>query len=148
MKIALVVVAALIALIVIVCAVGAMLPKRHSVTRSALIARPPADVYALIRELAEHGNGDGIHYEIVEDQPPHRFVTRIADKDLGYGGSWTYQLAPENGGTRVTITEDGEVTNVFFRFMSRFVFGHTATMDKYLAALQKRLARSAADQAR
>ena len=47
-------------------------------------------------------------------------------------------LAAENGGTRVTIREDGEVSNVLFRFMSRYVFGHTATMDSYLTALAKR----------
>ena len=35
-------------------------------------------------------------------------------------------------GRDLTITEDGEVYNVFFRFMSRFVFGHHATMDAYL----------------
>jgi len=29
------------------------------------------------------------------------------------------------------------VTNVVFRFMSRFVIGHTATIDAYLRALEK-----------
>jgi len=48
-------------------------------------------------------------------------------------------FSAENGATRLTITEDGEVSNVFFRFMSRFVFGHTATLDSYLAALTKQL---------
>ena len=33
------------------------------------------------------------------------------------------------------ITENGEVYNPLFRFMSRFVFGHTATIDKYLEDL-------------
>jgi hypothetical protein len=37
----------------------------------------------------------------------------------------------------VRITEDGEVYNPIFRFMSRFVFGHTHTMDAYLRALGK-----------
>jgi hypothetical protein len=35
------------------------------------------------------------------------------------------------------ITEDGEVYNPVFRFVSRFVMGHTATMDKYLADVGK-----------
>jgi hypothetical protein len=38
----------------------------------------------------------------------------------------------------VTITEDGEVSNALFRFMSRYVFGHTATLDAYLASLARR----------
>jgi len=65
-------------------------------------------------------------------------VTRILDTNLGYSGQWTYAFAAENGGTRVTITEDGEVSNVIFRFMSRYVFGHTATLDTYLNSIAKR----------
>jgi len=64
-------------------------------------------------------------------------VTRIRDTDLGYSGQWTYTLVPENGGTRVTITEDGEVSNVLFRFMSRYVFGMASTIDTYLRSLAK-----------
>jgi hypothetical protein len=65
-------------------------------------------------------------------------VTRIRDTDLGYAGQWTYTFAAENGGTRITIQEDGEVSNVFFRFMSRYIFGHTATLDAYLKSLAQR----------
>lgn len=46
-------------------------------------------------------------------------------------------LEPENGKTLVRITEDGEVYNPFFRFMSRFVLGQTATLDAYLKAMGK-----------
>jgi transcription antitermination factor NusG len=62
---------------------------------------------------------------------------RIRDTDLGYSGQWTYSFEAENGGTRVTIREDGEVSNVLFRFMSRYIFGHTATIDSYLTSLSK-----------
>ena len=48
---------------------------------------------------------------------------RILYTDLGYSGKWTYVFAQENGDARVTITEDGEVSNALFRFMSRYVFG-------------------------
>ena len=37
---------------------------------------------------------------------------------------------------RLTITEDGEVYNPFFRFMSRFVFGQTATLDEFVRNLE------------
>jgi len=79
-----------------------------------------------------------ITYELLEDIPGARLVTRIVDQDLGYSGSWTYQFSGANGGTRVRITEDGEVPNVLFRFVSRFVFGHTATVDAYLKALGRK----------
>jgi hypothetical protein len=88
--------------------------------------------------LREEGRNGAINYELVEDVPGKRIVTRILDTDLGYSGKWTYVFAPENGGARVAITEDGEVSNALFRFMSRYVFGHTATLDAYLSSLARR----------
>lgn len=41
--------------------------------------------------------------------------------------------------TTVTITENGEVSNILFRFMSRYIFGHTASIDTYLKALANHL---------
>jgi hypothetical protein len=34
-------------------------------------------------------------------------------------------------GTELTITENGEVYNPLFRFVSRFIMGHAATIEKY-----------------
>ena len=62
-------------------------------------------------------------------------VTRIADRSLPFGGTWTYVLAPDGNGTRLTITEHGEVYNPIFRFVSRFIIGHTGTMEGVLRAL-------------
>jgi uncharacterized protein YndB with AHSA1/START domain len=163
MKIALIIVGVLVLVVAIVIAIGAMLPREHVASRSARIARPPADVYAAIRDFEslpkwradvqrvemlgladghlrfrEHASHGAVTYEVIEDVPPRKLVTRIADRDLGYSGSWTYELTPDGDGTELRITENGEVSNVVFRFMSRFVFGHTATMEKYLEALQKR----------
>jgi hypothetical protein len=44
--------------------------------------------------------------------------------------------------TQITITERGEVYNPIFRFMSRYVFSHHATIDAYLTALGKKLGES------
>jgi hypothetical protein len=66
---------------------------------------------------------------------PKRLVGRITDTSLPFRGSWTYVLQSEGTGTRLSITENGEVYNPIFRFMSRFVFGHTATMERYLVDL-------------
>jgi len=133
MKIALIILGTLVALILVVAIIGAMLPRAHTATRSAVIRKQPRDVYAIIRDLASTPE-----YEIVEDVPAQRLVSRIADKSLPYGGSWTYVLEAVPEGTRLTITENGEVYNPIFRFLSKFVFGHTKTMDDYLASLQKR----------
>lgn len=71
-------------------------------------------------------------------EPPSLLVARIADPSLPFGGTWTYRIAPAAGGSDVTITENGEVSNPLFRFMSRFVFGYAATLDEFVKDLEKR----------
>jgi hypothetical protein len=59
----------------------------------------------------------------------------IADENAPFSGRWEIELAPVAGGTSVQITERGEVRNAFFRFVSRFIMGHTATINEYLKNL-------------
>jgi hypothetical protein len=79
----------------------------------------------------------------MESTPPPgnatgRVVTRIADPKLPFGGTWTIEVTPVEGGTTLRITERGEVHNPIFRFMSRFIFGQTKSMEDYLGALGKK----------
>jgi polyketide cyclase/dehydrase/lipid transport protein len=87
----------------------------------------------LMRETDTHGQT--ITYERVEIRPPTLLQTVIADKNLPFGGGWTWNLHPQNDGTLVTITEDGEIYNPVFRFVSRFLIGYTRTIDNYLTRL-------------
>jgi hypothetical protein len=87
------------------------------------------------RQFREIGGNGSILYEIERHEPDTLLVTRIADPNLPFGGTWTYQLAPTGDGSSLRITEDGEVRNPVFRFVSRFVLGHTATIDRYLTDL-------------
>ncbi|MEO8579641.1 MAG: hypothetical protein ABI469_05290, partial [Gemmatimonadales bacterium] len=80
----------------------------------------------------EVGSNGSILYEIQDAVPNQRLVTKIADPSLPFGGTWTYELSPRGDSTTLRITEDGEVYNPVFRFLSRFFMGHTATMNKYL----------------
>ena len=79
-------------------------------------------------------------FAVDESIAPRRMVVRIADRNLPFGGSWTYDIAPAAGGASLTITEDGAIYNPLFRVMARLVFGYEATMMAYLAAAEKRLA--------
>jgi len=147
--------------------IGSMLPKAHVASRSILLHRSPQEVYAVVRDFSsapkwradvkrmevetpvyfrEVGKHGTVNYELVEDVPAQRMVTRIRDTDLGYSGQWTYSFTPESSGTRVTIREDGEVSNVLFRFMSRYVFGQTSTIDSYLTSLAKHFGEESAPQ--
>ena len=154
----------MVAIVAVVAVVGAMLPRDHKATSSILLKQPIDSVWSVIRNLGtaatwwpgltlserlpdvngkerwhQKGGGFDMTAEISEDVPPTRMVNLIISKPGDpFGGKWIYQLAPESGGTRVTITEDGWVSNVIFRFMSRFVMGHYTTIDNYLAALAKK----------
>ena len=149
---------AIVVLAAVITGIGYALPQDHVATVQRSIPLPPAEVFAKISDVSrfpewrtdtqevtivsrspltwrERAGGDVITYEVVESRPPERLVVRIADPDLPFGGTWTYELQPEGAGTRVTITEHGQVFNPIFRFMSRFVFGHVATMNAVLDAL-------------
>jgi len=150
----------LVLVVLIICAIGYMLPKSHVASASARFAAPPDSIWASLTDVPafptwrpglsrvealpdengqrgwrELGKHDAVTYRVVESVPPRRLVTRIADQGLPYGGSWTYELTPDGSGTRLTITEHGEVYNPIFRFVSRFVLGHTSTMTGVLRAL-------------
>jgi Polyketide cyclase / dehydrase and lipid transport len=157
-----------VALIIVVLIIGALLPREHVASREIVLRRPPSEIYATLREFAsapkwrpnvhrvdmlddvdgrvrfrEYARHSRITYELVEDSPHEKLITRIVDQDLGYSGTWTYLLSPTNGGTRLRITENGDVSNALFRFMSRFAFGHTAAMDAYLRALARKFGEEA-----
>ena len=165
------VIAGIVLLVGIVALIGSQLPQSHVASRSILLHQPPQKVYAVARDFSsapkwradvkrmdveakpggpvyfrEEGKHGTVNYELTEDVPDQRMVTKIRDTDLGYSGQWTYTFIPESGGTRVTIREDGEVSNVIFRFMSRYVFGQTATMDAYLTSLARHFGEDAAPQ--
>ena len=154
--------AVMVGLIVIATIWGALLPREHHAQRSARLAQPPAAVWSVLADplaaaswrddvrsvepLPDHEGrarwreigSDAITYELVADEPPVRRVVRIADPDLPFGGTWTYALAADGEGCRLTITEDGEVRNPLFRFLARYAFGHGGTMEAYLRALGRR----------
>jgi uncharacterized protein YndB with AHSA1/START domain len=150
--------AALGAIVLIVLLIGWTLPVNHSATGEATFKSSPDSLYQLITDVdrfpqwrssvksierlpdsagkkrfREVGGDGTILYEVDSAVPGQRLVTRIADRSLPFGGSWTYELVPRGDSTTLRITEDGEVYNPVFRFVSRFIFGHTATIEKYLA---------------
>ena len=139
MKALILVVAILVLSILAIVLVGAVLPKHHTASRTMLLNATPDQVFALIsgpqdwrtdlksysvseesgrrivRETDTHGQT--ITYEIVQSQPPALLRRTIVDKNLPFGGSWTWRIEPQGEGCSVTIIEDGEVYNPVFRFV-------------------------------
>jgi hypothetical protein len=158
MKIILAVLACLVLVLLAIVVIGLALPKRHTASRAALYKAKAEDLYKLIagpqswrpdvvryepiadaggRSLARETTRDGqsVTYELLDAAPPISLKRRIADTNLPFGGTWTFALQSDSESTRVRITEDGEVYNPVFRFVSRFILGHTRTLDSYLQAL-------------
>ena len=134
-------VAASAALIAAIVMIGALLPRDHVASRTLTVRRPPEELWTLISDpaFARTATGQDVAVETVESTPPRRLVTKIADPNQPFGGTWTFTIAPSATGSTLTITENGWVSNVVFRFVSRFVIGHHATMDTYLRQVALRL---------
>ena len=170
MRIALIVLAVIVALVAAVLLVGWALPVKHEASREATYATSHEALFETITRPEEFPNsrtgiervevlppvqgkrsyrevgGDGtLTYVVDEESPPRRLVTRIVDKDLPFGGSWTFELTPSGTGTTLRITENGEVYNPMYRFVSRFVMGHDATIERYLEDLQREVTRSSGE---
>ena len=150
------------ALVLVVVTVGFLLPVKHTASRTASFPVPPEKLWQVLTTIPEfpswrknlqkvevlpnsdghtrwretETNGDATTFEIVAADAPKKIVTRIADTDLAFGGSWTYEISPSASGSQLTITEDGEVYNPIFRFVSRFIMGHHATIAAYLENLK------------
>jgi hypothetical protein len=157
-------VAVLVGLALLIVLVGALLPRAHVSSRAARYKRSPVEIWSVITDYSKypewrgnikqveslpavHGepswretdfHGNAIPYEVVESKAPERLVTRIANPSLPFGGTWTYEISPASDGiTVLRITEQGEIYNPIFRFVSRFFMGYARTQDQYLRDLGK-----------
>lgn len=143
--------------------IGSALPRDHVARVSIRVNSTPERVWALVSDLGgtarwrsdvikvelspprfvETTKQGKVTFEIVSQQPPSRQVVRVVDDDQPFGGTWTWELAPEGGGTRVTITEAGFVKNPLFRVMAKLFFPPTRTMEGYLRSLATELGETA-----
>jgi hypothetical protein len=164
LKVIAAIVVAIIVMVGVVALIGSRLPVAHVASRSVVINAPSTVVFSTMIDFASApswrsgvksvvmstDSSDG-HRRVLEDSkngkmtmeveemvPPTRFVTRIVDEDLPYGGAWTHALESQGSATKVTITEHGEVYNPIFRFLSKYIIGHTGTMDAYLTDLGRK----------
>ena len=140
-------------------AYGATQPREHEVSATVQLAGSPAEVLAIVEDVAaypcwrsgvskveilggtplrfvEHADGDAVTYEVDERVEARKLVVRIADEDLPYGGTWTYELAPADNGTALTITERGFVDGVVLRGLASLVMDPLASIAQYEADLQ------------
>jgi len=154
---------AIVALIVLVIGVagiiGSIAPRRYHAASVAVVHAPLDSVWAAmemersatwrsditgVRRLPDH-DGHAVWEQRDRDErwpleltlvrPPDRLVATFADSSHGIGATWTYDLAVADGGTRVTVAEDGFIANPLVRFMATFVFGLEFIGRQYLKDL-------------
>jgi len=143
--------------------IGSRLPRTHRATGERLLAATPETLWRTLTDVdefpswrtdvkrvtrlrdrdgktmwVEEGGSGKMTFSFERMDPPHLVVSRIADPDLPFGGTWTSEITPAPNGSRLKITEDGEIYNPLFRFMARFVFGYDGTINAYLSALEKK----------
>ena len=151
-------------LLILITLVGWLLPKAHTVTREARLRQPPEVIWKTITDVdampawrqglksvkrlpdknglptwVETSDSGTIPFETVVSEPPAKLIVRIAEPKLPFGGTWTYEITPAAGGSSLRIREDGEVYNPVFRFLARFVFGYSGTVDTYLKSVSRKL---------
>lgn len=158
--------AALVGLVVIALVIGWLRPVAHVARTEAEYAAPPGEVWAVLTDfaawddwnpeiasmerledrdgravwLAKGGWGD-LPTEIVRAEPPDEGSSGVLETFVDGGafqGTWIYELAPSVPGTRLRITERGEVSNPLFRAMMIF-HDNYASMRAFHEALATRL---------
>jgi uncharacterized membrane protein len=156
------VMAAIAAVFIAILVGGLVTPRAHVVARSVRLAVPPADVWTSIRDVAkyadwrdelesvdvlepEHGSARWrevstrrtLTFGAVADEPMQCFTARILDEDLAFTGEWTWTMRPDGAGTRVSITERGQIGNPALRFVGTHLIGHTKSIDRCLQDLAR-----------
>ncbi len=157
-------VAALVGIVVLMALIGALVSRDHRATSTISLRQSPDSVWKVVCDLGgittwfpamqqserlpdrnghevwrQKLSGFDVPIIVLESAPPRRLVTQIDPMAGGaFGGTWTYELAPEATGTRISVTETGWISNPILRFMSRFLFGYYGSLDKYLKALATR----------
>jgi hypothetical protein len=145
-------------LLLVVLVIGYLLPVKHMASIRVSVNAAPDAVWKRITDIKEYPSWrkDLVSVQAISDtewievdkdkqrlpmkimalEPKRRMVSQINDRNLPFGGTWEFILEPRGNTTEVSITENGEVYNPIFRFVSKFIMGHTATLKKYAGYLQ------------
>lgn len=154
----------LVLLVAGIYGVGASLPIEHSSSLERVFTASPDRIYSLILNFKEYpswrpnlkkieeisssswketdSHNETLTYSFVQDRKNELVESKILDEDKPFGGSWTFELSSVPNGTKLKITENGKVFSPVFRFFSKYVFGHTATIQTYLEFMEKEIQRT------
>jgi hypothetical protein len=140
--------------------VGCFVPRGHVAARTLTLRQSPEAVWGVVRDgptwpawwdllkSVERRDGGGhelwnLNYkdgnrfalEVTESTAPWHLALRIDDVKKLFAGQWVYDIEAVDGGSRVTLTEHGEIANPFIRLMARMMMDPHMYIDKNLKAL-------------
>lgn len=145
---------------------GATTAREHTVTVESSFAAPPATVFetvatpqgypswrtgveSLVRlpdhpsgapRFVETAGGDELTFIVLTSTPPSRWVTRIDDPSLPFGGTWTHEFEPTpSGGTQLRSREDGTIDNLLVRGLARLFIDPRASLEAFHGDLRRHL---------
>jgi hypothetical protein len=148
---------------------GTMLPEEHVASRTLLTKQSPQVIWDTINDHANeqqwrpdianvtslgeregkpvwqenYKDGNKVALITTEWKPPTRMVRELTDLEGPFSGRWEIDIQPTQTGSSIKITEVGRVGNPFFRFISKYVIGHTTQMEKYLTNLASKFGEKA-----
>ena len=151
----------LLALILGVLVAGMLLPEEHHASRTLITRQTPEALWTAINDHAtepswrsdvqnvtslgerngkpvwqeNYKDGNKVTLITTESKPPTRMVRELTDPEGPFSGRWEIDIRPTPGGSNITVTEIGKVSNPIFRFVSKYVIGHTTFMERYLTGL-------------
>ena len=148
---------ALLVLVSVVLLIGWRLPAVREGRAETVIAAPPERVLAVVADVEAQPQwragiarvtrtaegweevterGETIRF-VAEEMGMQRIRLRFSS-DRGYAGTWEAQLAPEGGGTRISVVERAEIRSPVGRILARLMFDPEQFATMYLAALKTR----------
>jgi len=166
-KILLLVIIVLAMLIVGTYLLGMLLPVKHQVSVSKSFNLERAALWRILRDFSAYptwrsdikqvqrlpdmdaaevwlesdSHANKVAYrnsEVIEEQKLKRV---IVSENLPYAGSWTFLLEQSGSASTLTITEEGEVYNAFFRVLGKYLFGFDSSMRRFLDDLAREVER-------
>jgi hypothetical protein len=142
---------------------GSTLPEKHMAAGVVEIAAPVKEVFALqadprrgeefrddLSELLNYKslgggraswtevwtNGRSFDFEITEYRRNRTLTVTIRDHREMFHGSWRFQFEEVEGGTRVTLTEEGYIPNALNRGLFHVITSTDAMLNAHLKTLK------------
>jgi uncharacterized protein YndB with AHSA1/START domain len=154
-----------IGVLALLAGVGCFCRRGYTVARSLRSRRSPEEVWQVISDFAavpswhpelktverlpdRNGHevwretdrrGYPVQLETIEALAPLRLVRHISDEDGPFSGQWEFDVQPAAQGSRITLTERGQIPNPFFRLMFWAFMTPAFYLEMYLRALATKL---------